>query len=769
MKAKLYKRFFQSTALTSLSLLAATAGHAEDSASIQVFNPAQEIRTYYGDPEDPNYGAGLTDMAQIGGLTADGSAFVGTVYRSYAQSIQSGFIWTAAGGVQPVGDRPADSPLIQAESYTSSDISADGSVIVGRASGAIFGMAGAYRWTADGGFQSLGTLEGGISSNATAVSGDGKVVVGYDGFLNGEGFRWTEAGGMQSLGFLPGGETEKNVQPAAANFDGSVVVGMAVTDDYKQNAFRWTEQTGMEALPSLDNKMNVASDISWDGTIISGFSQKGYYPQAVRWVNGEISSLGGLYEADMSLSWARGISGNGQVIVGETSNQNYGGNNGFRWTEDGGMLTVEDWLRESGADVPSNFPGRSEITETADATNEDGSVVVGRTRNNEVYVARGTGTGPTNGGGGETGGGGTGGGGNTGGGGTGGGSTGGGGTGGGSGTGGGGTGGGGTGGTGGGGTGGTGGGVGLITVTSLATSLGTTATVATATLNSLGVIVNGAGSRPLDRRAPAGKSITWVTGDWGSDDYGSRDGSIGLGEFGFGHNFGPVQINGVVGYTGLNQNTMFGGSTDVNAGYVKLEAMGLLAGDEISGLWGVVTGVGLWGEADITRNYLINGGLIDSSNGSPGTEGYGIRGRLEWENALPYISPYGELSFANTCLNAYTETGGAFPAAFDKLCDNTTELRYGFDTTIPVNEKFSLIGTLEGVHRFESHGSNVSGQVIGLGGFNFAGSSYQQDWLRAGAGFEVDISGSVLSVMGNVTTRGESSNAWLAANWRVTF
>src|SRR5690606_34059529 len=120
-------------------------------------------------------------------------------------------------------------------------------------------------------------------------------------------------------------------------------------------------------------------------------------------------------------------------------------------------------------------------------------------------------------------------------------------------------------------------------------------------------------------------------------------------------------------------------------------------------------------------------------------------------------------------LGAYTETGGAFPAAFDKLCDSSTEARYGLDATFPVTEKFRLLGTLEGVHRFEASGSTVTGQVIGLGGFDLGAANYQQDWLRAGAGFEVDISDSTLSLMGNVTTQGESANAWVAANWRMTF
>ena len=58
-------------------------------------------------------------------------------------------------------------------------------------------------------------------------------------------------------------------------------------------------------------------------------------------------------------------------------------------------------------------------------------------------------------------------------------------------------------------------------------------------------------------------------------------------------------------------------------------------------------------------------------------EGYGVRARLQWENLFPHISPYGELSYARTCLDAYTETGGAFPAAFNSLCDASTAVRYG--------------------------------------------------------------------------------------------
>ena len=72
---------------------------------------------------------------------------------------------------------------------------------------------------------------------------------------------------------------------------------------------------------------------------------------------------------------ANGISGNGQVIVGDVSSGPATGH-GFRWTEGSGMLTVEDWLRASGATIVGSHPAepdRSDITMTAEATNENGS------------------------------------------------------------------------------------------------------------------------------------------------------------------------------------------------------------------------------------------------------------------------------------------------------------------------------------------------------------------------------------------------------------
>jgi probable HAF family extracellular repeat protein len=93
--------------------------------------------------------------------------------------------------------------------------------------------------------EDLGTLGGG-ESGASDVSADGSVVVGWAHNAAGQkrAFRWTAAGGMQDLGTLGGGES----WATGVSADGSVVVGGARNAAGQERAFRWTAAGGMEDL-----------------------------------------------------------------------------------------------------------------------------------------------------------------------------------------------------------------------------------------------------------------------------------------------------------------------------------------------------------------------------------------------------------------------------------------------------------------------------------------------------------------------------------------
>jgi probable HAF family extracellular repeat protein len=146
-------------------------------------------------------------------------------------------------------------------------VSADGSVVVGRASNAER-QSRAFRWTAAGGMQDLGTLPGGGESEAWGVSADGRVVVGMAYTAAGRwrrAFRWTAAGGMEDLGTLGGVES----WAFGISADGRVVVGKAQNAAWQYRAFRWTEAGGMEDLNITYASLLTDGSYLWRATAIS--------------------------------------------------------------------------------------------------------------------------------------------------------------------------------------------------------------------------------------------------------------------------------------------------------------------------------------------------------------------------------------------------------------------------------------------------------------------------------------------------------------------
>lgn len=312
----------------------------------------------------------------------------------------------------------------------------------------------------------------------------------------------------------------------------------------------------------------------------------------------------------------------------------------------------------------------------------------------------------------------------------------------------------------------------LITLDSIAESLQSTSAGVNSINNNLNLMINGAHSRPLDRLVMPGQKTFWVAGDWGRDDHGNREGSTGMAEVGVGHNLGFAQFNVSLGQTWARQNLVNDGEVKADGQYLMLESIMPLTA--VQGLYATVGAFGHWGEADIRRGY-INLSELDSSKASPDTQTWGLRARLDWQNALTVqqtgVSPYVDLSYSNSHLDSYTEKGGGIPAQFDGRTDTNTEARLGVntETPLPFAPGYNVVANLEAAHRFENHSAGVNGQVDGLFSFNLPGEDVTNDWLKAGVGVEGAVGPGKLSLMLNGTTQSEMPNFWVATSYQLAF
>ncbi|MDV3349572.1 hypothetical protein QGP82_12780 [Leptothoe sp. LEGE 181152] len=209
-------------------------------------------------------------------ISADGSVIVGK--GSSEANYHEAFRWTQAEGMRVLGS-PVDLPIRGSFTSRAVAVSADGSVIVGFINPNGHNPLGvsenqAFRWTQTGGMSLLSDPTDKALSMASDVSADGSVVVGKrTTAFETEIFRWTQAEGMVSLGEWPG-----SVKVSA---DGAIVLGGSFTEStIDAGAFIWDAVNGMRSLQAVFTdefgldltgwKLGAATGISDDGLTIVG-------------------------------------------------------------------------------------------------------------------------------------------------------------------------------------------------------------------------------------------------------------------------------------------------------------------------------------------------------------------------------------------------------------------------------------------------------------------------------------------------------------------
>lgn len=300
--------------------------------------------------------------------------FLSTAFPALSSVLLTGFSTAPApaASFQGLGDLPGGDFFSVATA-----VSADGRVVVGYAK-STSGIE-AFRWTATDGMVSLGDLPGGtVSSFANAVSADGSVVVGYGRSSSGnEAFRWTQATGMVGLGDLPGGSFGSAAWGVSA--DGQVIVGFgcSVLSGTREEAFRWTAIDGMVGLGVLSgsNYSSRAWAVSADGSVIVGESSSSNATSAVaeafRWTAATGMVPLGDFPSDIFNSIAYAVSADGTVAVGRGYSGAYDlyTHEAFRWTAASGLvrlgfISCNDWS-------------------IAHAASADGSIIVGDPETNQ--------------------------------------------------------------------------------------------------------------------------------------------------------------------------------------------------------------------------------------------------------------------------------------------------------------------------------------------------------------------------------------------------
>jgi uncharacterized membrane protein len=206
----------------------------------------------------------------------------------------------------------------------------------------------AWKWTQVGGVAAVSSAA--ECAGALGVNSDGTVIVGYSGIYceSSPATVWTngEPAALPYGGFDDSGAT-------AVSSNGSVVVGFASSGT--PVPVRWVSGGDPSELSSAYSR---ATGVSSDGSVAVGYLDLGGGSSPFKWT--QAGGAQALSMAGYSSGTARGISGNGSIVVGSV------GNFAVRWNAAGTALTL-------------SASGGSTTNGVAYAASQDGSVIAGTT------------------------------------------------------------------------------------------------------------------------------------------------------------------------------------------------------------------------------------------------------------------------------------------------------------------------------------------------------------------------------------------------------
>lgn len=260
-------------------------------------------------------------------ISRDGKRVVGNTLD--AGGLENAAIWAGGKDWRVLGSftpnaRPCDALLSGA--YGASD---DGKVIVGLGwDGCKY--AHAFRWEESTGMVDLGSLVPSQSTRANNVSGDGRVVVGWQEDETGRrvGAKWVD--GVEERIQGPNGGVG---EAFGANRDGSLIVGGTCdASALVPSAWTWTTAEGVRCFPVERPRdlprlpyLALMMTTSDDGRVIGGAFSFGLDSEALVWFDGEAFFLKDYlrahgvpdaFEGWVNTGFVRGITADGRTLVG---------------------------------------------------------------------------------------------------------------------------------------------------------------------------------------------------------------------------------------------------------------------------------------------------------------------------------------------------------------------------------------------------------------------------------------------------------------------